>query len=50
MPLGAYWPDPQNPQYTILTGDPTILTSLGFLLTGWGNLYRLPHLAKTRMS
>ncbi len=36
MPLGAYWPDPQNPQYTILTGDPIILTSLGFLLTGWG--------------
>ena len=36
MPLGAYWPDPQNPEHPILTGDPILLSGLGVLLTLWG--------------
>ena len=36
MPLGAYIPDPKNPAHPILTGDPTLLTILGVILTIWG--------------
>jgi len=36
IPLGAYLPDPQNPSHAILTGNPTLLTALGILLTVWG--------------
>jgi 4-hydroxybenzoate polyprenyltransferase len=36
MPLGAWLRDPQNPRHAILTGNPTILTFLGILLTIWG--------------
>lgn len=36
IPLGAYLPDPQNPEHPILTGNPLILTGLGALLTVWG--------------
>lgn len=34
--LGAFLPDPQNPEHAILTGNPWILTGLGILLTLWG--------------
>ena len=48
IPLGAYLPDPANPELTILTGDPLLLTGLGVLLTLWGAytvwlLVRDPH-------
>jgi 4-hydroxybenzoate polyprenyltransferase len=36
VPLGAFVPDPQNPAHPILTGNPTILTALGIILTLWG--------------
>jgi chlorophyll/bacteriochlorophyll a synthase len=36
LPLGAFWPDPQNPAHPILTGDPRLLTALGAILTLWG--------------
>lgn len=36
VPLGAFLPDPQNPEHAILTGNPWLLTSLGILLTLWG--------------
>jgi 4-hydroxybenzoate polyprenyltransferase len=36
IPLGAHLPDPQNPSHAILTGNPTLLTALGVLLTVWG--------------
>jgi 4-hydroxybenzoate polyprenyltransferase len=36
LPVGAYLPDPQNPEHAILTGDPRLLTGLGVLLTVWG--------------
>jgi 4-hydroxybenzoate polyprenyltransferase len=36
VPLGAFLPDPQNPEHAILTGDPWLLTGLGILLTLWG--------------
>jgi geranylgeranylglycerol-phosphate geranylgeranyltransferase len=36
VPLGAFLPDPQNPEHAILTGNPWMLTALGVLLTLWG--------------
>jgi 4-hydroxybenzoate polyprenyltransferase len=36
LPLGAYLPDPRNPAEPILTGDRTLLTLLGVVLTLWG--------------
>jgi 4-hydroxybenzoate polyprenyltransferase len=36
LPIGAYWPDPQNPAHPILTGNPLILAALGVVLTLWG--------------
>jgi 4-hydroxybenzoate polyprenyltransferase len=36
VPLGAFLPDPQNPEHAILTGNPWLLTGLGVLLTLWG--------------
>ena len=36
LPVGAFWPDPQNPAHPILTGDPWLLTALGAVLTLWG--------------
>lgn len=36
IPLGAFLPDPQNPEHAILTGNPWLLTGLGALLTLWG--------------
>lgn len=36
LPIGAYWPDPQNPAHPILTGNPVLLTLLGVILTIWG--------------
>ncbi len=36
VPLGAFLPDPQNPEHAILTGNPWLLTGLGILLTLWG--------------
>jgi 4-hydroxybenzoate polyprenyltransferase len=36
LPLGAFLPDPQNPEHPILTGNPWLLTGLGVLLTIWG--------------
>jgi 4-hydroxybenzoate polyprenyltransferase len=36
VPLGAFLPDPQNPEHAILTGNPWMLTGLGILLTLWG--------------
>jgi len=36
LPLGAFTPDPQNPEHPILTGDPWFLAGLGSVLTAWG--------------
>ena len=36
VPLGAFLPDPQNPEHPILTGNPWILTSFGAVFTVWG--------------
>ena len=36
LPIGAFVPDPQNPQHAILTGNPWLLAGLGVLLTLWG--------------
>ena len=36
LPLGAFVPDPQNPEHPILTGNPWLLTVLGVALTLWG--------------
>ncbi len=36
IPLGTFLPDPQNPQHSILTGNPQMLIGLGILLTLWG--------------
>lgn len=36
MPLGAWLPDPQNPEHAILTGNAMVLTGLGIGLTLWG--------------
>jgi 4-hydroxybenzoate polyprenyltransferase len=36
LPLGAWLRDPQNPAHAILTGNRTLLTLLGVLLTVWG--------------
>jgi len=36
LPLGAFTPDPQNPEHPILTGDPWFLAGLGAVLTAWG--------------
>ena len=36
MPLGAWIPDPWSPGRAILTGDPWLLTALGFVLALWG--------------
>jgi 4-hydroxybenzoate polyprenyltransferase len=36
VPLGAFWPDPQNPAHAILTGNAWLLVGLGVLLTVWG--------------
>ncbi len=36
LPLGAHLADPQAPSHAILTGNPTLLTLLGILLTVWG--------------
>ena len=36
IPVGAFVPDPRNPEHPILTGDPMLLTGLGVLLTLWG--------------
>jgi 4-hydroxybenzoate polyprenyltransferase len=36
IPIGAWTPDPFATQYTILTGNPVILTALGLLLAAWG--------------
>jgi 4-hydroxybenzoate polyprenyltransferase len=36
LPLGARLRDPQDPTHAILTGNPTLLTLLGVLLTAWG--------------
>jgi len=36
LPLGARLRDPQDPAHAILTGNPTLLTLLGALLTLWG--------------
>lgn len=36
IPVGAFFHDPSDPRYTILTGDPWLLTTLGVTLTLWG--------------
>ena len=36
LPVGAFYPDPQNPTHAILTGDPWLLTTLGVTMTLWG--------------
>jgi 4-hydroxybenzoate polyprenyltransferase len=36
LPVGAFVPDPQNPNHPILTGNPWLLTALGAILTVWG--------------
>jgi geranylgeranylglycerol-phosphate geranylgeranyltransferase len=36
LPLGARLRDPRDPAHSILTGNPTLLTLLGVLLTAWG--------------
>jgi 4-hydroxybenzoate polyprenyltransferase len=36
LPLGAHLADPQAPSHAILTGNPTLLSLLGVLLTLWG--------------
>ncbi len=36
LPLGAFLPDPRNPAHPILTGDRTLLSLLGVVLTLWG--------------
>lgn len=36
IPLGVRLPDPQSPEHPILTGNPTLLTILGVVLTVWG--------------
>ena len=36
IPLGAWMKDPLQPEHTILTGDPILLTVLGVVLTLWG--------------
>ena len=36
LPLGARLRDPQDPGHAILTGNPTLLSLLGVLLTAWG--------------
>jgi 4-hydroxybenzoate polyprenyltransferase len=36
LPLGARLRDPRDPAHPILTGNPTLLTLLGVLLTAWG--------------
>jgi 4-hydroxybenzoate polyprenyltransferase len=36
MPLGAHLRDPLAPQHSILTGNSTFLTVLGFALAAWG--------------
>ncbi len=36
LPLGARLADPRDPSHPILTGNPTLLTLLGLLLTAWG--------------
>ncbi len=37
IPLGVLLADPQDPSHPILTGNPTVLTLLGLLLTAWGS-------------
>jgi 4-hydroxybenzoate polyprenyltransferase len=36
IPLGAFLPDPQNPEHPILTGNPGLLVALGVIQTLWG--------------
>jgi geranylgeranylglycerol-phosphate geranylgeranyltransferase len=36
LPLGARLRDPRDPAHPVLTGNPTLLTLLGVLLTAWG--------------
>lgn len=36
LPIGVRIPDPQDPAHPILTGNPTLLTLLGVVLTLWG--------------
>jgi 4-hydroxybenzoate polyprenyltransferase len=36
VPLGAYLPDPRNPEHPILTGNAWILTTFGIVFTFWG--------------
>lgn len=36
IPLGAFLPDPQNPEHPILTGNPWVLTAFGVIFTIWG--------------
>lgn len=36
IPLGTHWKDPQNPQLTLLTGNPLLLNLLSVLLILWG--------------
>jgi geranylgeranylglycerol-phosphate geranylgeranyltransferase len=36
LPLGARLRDPRDPSHAVLTGNPTLLTLLGALLTAWG--------------
>lgn len=36
IPLGAFLPDPQNPEHPILTGNPWLLVALGVIQTLWG--------------
>jgi len=36
MPLGAWVPDPFAPGHSILTGNPWVLSGLGFALAAWG--------------
>jgi geranylgeranylglycerol-phosphate geranylgeranyltransferase len=36
LPVGAYVTDPLEPEHTILTGNPLMLTGLGILLILWG--------------
>ncbi|MCG8458698.1 MAG: UbiA family prenyltransferase [Holophagales bacterium] len=36
LPIGVQMKDPQNPDLAILTGNATLLTGLGVLLTLWG--------------
>ncbi len=37
IPLGAYLPDPQAPEHSILTGNASLLVALGFILVVWGS-------------